>query len=818
MHIDTGSQFAGYTVVKLLGRGGMGTVHLVREPGIDRLVALKVLPEQLVNDAKFAARLEHEARIIGGLDHPNIVPLYRYGITDDVPWMALRYVDGGELAERMKEGPLPLPEGLSLLRGVASALDYAHSKGVIHRDLKPQNILLSGGGAAYLADFGVAKLLEGTVNTATGNVIGTPSYMAPEQAKGEKLGSYTDVYALAVICFQWLTGSLPFEADTPYAVLMKHVLEPVPPGPLAQLAPSVAAVLEKGLAKEPVDRFQSAGALISQLENALGLPSTASQQRTTVTVAGAGKRWKVAILVVLPLAIAIGGYAYWRKALHSPAELRAEQQAAADAGSAQPAGEIATPAMSIAVLPFTNVSSDKEQDYFADGIAEDVLNLLAKIPQLQVTARTSSFSFKGKQITIPEIAKVLHVANVLEGSVRKAGDAVRITTRLIRASDGYEIWSQSWDRKFEDIFAIQDGIAAEVARNLQVKLLGDVPTARQTDPKAYALYLQAVQHGRLNTAEAFQQSDALYRNVLAIDPRYAPAWAGLAENFNREANQGLLPNKEGYAQAREAATKALAIDPEYTSAHATLGHIAMYGDNDLAGAAQHFKRALAVDPADPDVLRNSALLLGNLGRLDEALALEEALVRRDPVNAPALNNLGLHQRWAGRFDAAIASFRNVLSLAPGRGGTPIQIGFVLLLKSDSQGALTEIEQETTDAWKMIGLPMAYHALGRKADSNAALAALIAKYEKACSYNIAHVYAYRGEADKAFEWLDKAVEYGDLGIADIVGENLFDNIHADPRWLPFLRKIGKAPEQLAKIEFKVTLPQMESSSAGGGAHP
>ena len=232
----------------------------------------------------------------------------------------------------------------------------------------------------------------------------------------------------------------------------------------------------------------------------------------------------------------------------------------------------------------------------------------------------------------------------------------------------------------------------------------------------------------------------------------------------------------------------------------------MYGDNDLAGAAQHFKRALALDPADLDVLRNSALLLRSLGRLDEALALDEAVVRRDPVNVTALSNLGYHQRMAGRLDEAIASFRTVLSLTPGRGGAHAQLGNALLLKGDAQGALAEIEQETSEIWKMIGLPMAYHALGRKADSDAALAALIAKYEKDAPYNIAYVYAFRGEADKAFEWLDKAVEYGDPGLGEIVTENLFDKIHADPRWLPFLRKIGKAPEQLAKIEFKVTLPQ------------
>ena len=280
-------------------------------------------------------------------------------------------------------------------------------------------------------------------------------------------------------------------------------------------------------------------------------------------------------------------------------------------------GEPDVPLASIAVLPFTDMSQAKDQEYFADGISEELLNLLAKIPQLQVTARTSSFAFKGKETGIPEIARTLHVAHVLEGSVRKAGNSVRITVQLIKASTDTHLWSQTYDRKLDDIFAIQDEIAADVVKQLKVTLLGEGPKSRTTDPEAYAFYLQAVQLGRLRTAEAYEQSAALYQKVLAIDPRYAPAWGGLASNFANKVN---------------------------------------------------------------------------------------------------------------------------------------------------------------------------------------------KHEKDAPYNIAYVYAFRGEADKAFEWLDKAIEYGDSGLADVVSENLFDKIHSDPRWLPFLRKIGKAPEQLAQIKFKVTLPK------------
>jgi TolB-like protein/Tfp pilus assembly protein PilF len=484
------------------------------------------------------------------------------------------------------------------------------------------------------------------------------------------------------------------------------------------------------------------------------------------------------------------------------------QAAAASPAQSRPADN------SIAVLPFTDMSENKDQAYLSDGISEELLNLLARIPQLEVTARTSSFSFKGRELAIPEIARQLHVAHVLEGSVRKSGERVRITAQLIDAAADKHLWSQSYDRRLGDIFAIQDEIAADVVNQLKITLLGAAPSVRETDPEAYALYLQAVQLGRQNTAEALRRSEALYRQALAIDPRYAPAWVGLASNFSNQASAGLLSNAEGLARAREAADKALALDPDYARVHATLGYIAV-GDNDLAAAAQHYEHALALAPGDPGVLGNSATLLDSLGRLDEALALYEALVRRDPVNVSALYNLGRAQTNAGRFDAALATLRTALSLAPGRGQTHYGLGVALLGQGDAAGALAEIEQESSTVWKTIGLPIAYHALGRKPESDAALTPLIANYEKDGPYNIAYVHAFRGEADQAFEWLAKAVAYADPGLSEIVTEHLFDNIRADPRWLPFLRTIGYAPEQLAQIKFEVTLPD---AAAAGAARP
>jgi len=463
-------------------------------------------------------------------------------------------------------------------------------------------------------------------------------------------------------------------------------------------------------------------------------------------------------------------------------------------------------AASIAVLPFADMSPNSDQEYFSDGISEELLNLLTKIPELRVAARTSSFSFKGQNLEITEIADRLNVAYVLEGSVRKAENNVRITAQLIRADDGFHLWSETWDRTLDNIFAIQDEIAADVVAQLQVTLLGAVPTVEETDPAAYTLFLQARHLGRQFTADGFKHSIALYQQALEIVPDYAAVWAGLASNRANQAGIALLPFDEGFRLAREAANRALAIDPEYALAHTVLGRLASAYENDLAAAARHIERALELDPTNVDIIRDAAQLVQSLGRLDEAITLQEYVVARDPVYGRGHHNLGLYYRWAGRLDEAIASYQTALSLSPGRITAQYGIGAALLFKGEPEAALAAMLQEPFEPFRMIGLPMAYHALGQATESNAALRELIDKHEKGWAYNIAYVLAFRGEVDRAFEWLDKAVEYNDPGLSEIPVEILFANIDDDPRWLPFLESIGKSPEQLAAIEFEVRLPQ------------
>ena len=460
------------------------------------------------------------------------------------------------------------------------------------------------------------------------------------------------------------------------------------------------------------------------------------------------------------------------------------------------------PQQSIAVLPFENMSADPEQEYFSDGISEELLNLLAKIPELRVISRSSAFSYKGKAIDTPTIAEQLNVAHVLEGSVRKTGNQVRITAQLIEARTDTHLWSETYERTLDDIFATQDEIAAKVVQQLKLRLLGDAPTVQATDPEAYALVLQARYLVQRGTPDAIEKSIALLEQALAIDPDYAPAWSVLAGVYISQAGDGLRPIDEGYALAREAASQALALDPTYGSAHRMFGWIANNYDRDFVAAARHYERALATEPTNTS---GADSLAADLGRLDQAISLGEYAVARDPVNPIRHSNLGRFYRIAGRLDEAMASSRTALILSPGKTGAQHQIGTALLLKGEPESALAAMQMEVDEGWRLIGLVMAHHALGQAAASDEALAELIEKYEQDAPYNIAYVLAFRGEADRAFEWLNKAATYNDPGLSEIATEPPFGNIQLDPRWLPFLESIGMSPEQLAVIELNVTLP-------------
>jgi len=397
------------------------------------------------------------------------------------------------------------------------------------------------------------------------------------------------------------------------------------------------------------------------------------------------------------------------------------------------------------------------------------------------------------------------VANVLEGSVRKAGNTIRVTAQLIRVEDDVHLWSETYDRSLEDVFAIQDEIAASVVDQLRVELLGDAPNVAETDPEAYALYLQARELGRQFTAEGFSHSIELYERVLAIDPDYAPAWLGISMNYVNQAAANLRDYKEGFAQALQMTQKALSIDPDFARAHSQLGWIAMYGDGDLAAAARHFEKALQLEPGDVRTISNAASLTYALGRLDQTIALEEFALARDPVSPTVHNNIASSYVAAGRYDDAITALETTLRLSPGRIISNYAMGVAYLLKGDAEAALESMQRETLEEVKLSGLSLAWYALGREAEADAALQELIDNYAEDYGYQIATIYAFRGEATRAFEWLDKEIErYGSLG-PEVIADPILARLHNDPRWPALMERLGQSQSLLDSIEFNIKLP-------------
>jgi TolB-like protein/Tfp pilus assembly protein PilF len=459
------------------------------------------------------------------------------------------------------------------------------------------------------------------------------------------------------------------------------------------------------------------------------------------------------------------------------------------------------------VLPFVNMSDDDTNEYFSDGISEELLNLLTKIPELRVIARTSSFSYKGKDTKIADMAHELNVGHILEGSVRKSGDQVRITAQLIRASDSTHVWSETYDRTLDSIFAIQDEIAAAMVGQLKVTLLGQIPKAREVDPEAYALFLQGRYFSNQGSAASHQKANELLQQALVIDPTYAPVWAELGRNYMNQIGLRLISMEEGYPKVQEAINKALSLDPENAVANSRQGWNKMSAEGDLVSAAIYMEKALLLEPDNTIVLANAAALVKALGRLEQAIKLEEFALQRDPLNPSSSSNLAGSYLDNGQLEDAEAMFRKTLLLSPDRLGTRVMLARVLLLKGDSEEALAVMEDEPHIRLRLAGDAIAHYDLGNTAESEAALKILIEDHAQAASALIALVYAFRGDMDIAFEWLQKAVEiHGPRVLLNARYSRELENLRRDPRWEEMLTNAGLSKQQLSTIEFEFKLPE------------
>ncbi len=782
-----GKTLSHYRILEKLGGGGMGVVYKAEDTRLGRFVALKFLPEDLSCDRDALARFEREARAASALNHPSICTIYDIGEDDEGQhFIVMEYMEGATLKARVGNKPLDNEVLLNLGIQIADALDVAHANGIIHRDLKPANVFVTKRGLAKILDFGLAKiaqpapaLSDATADsslTTPGSAMGTVAYMSPEQVLGKELDARTDLFSFGVVLYEMATGRLPFQGDTSTAVFDATLHQaPLPPLRLNQaLLPDLERIILKALEKDRKLRYQSASDLRTDLQR-LKRDTESGYSSVPVAASANTTRRGVVAAALLVLTVVAG---FWLGRQPGPQD-------------AKPVPPPAARAPSIAVLPFADMSAEKNQEYFSDGLAEELLNKLAKIQGLRVAARTSSFHFKEKNEDLRTIAEKLNVTHILEGSVKREGNQLRITAQLIDASDGFQLWSETYDREPDDIFAIQDEIANSVTGSLKVTLLGGKtakPTASGTNVDAYNAYLQGRFFTERGTKENLEKAINHYEHAIKRDPGYAPAWAGLARAYINQAGRGYVTAEEGYRKARKAVERALVLDVNLAEAHVAMGWINRTYDWDWAAADASYQRAMALEPGHVLAVRAAALLAATMDRFEEALALNRRAIELDPLSVTTPNNLGLAAYRAGRLEEAVAAFKKALELNPEFPGLHSALGVVYLAQSHPKEALAEMELERDPAERLQGLALAYYALGRKREADFALLELIQNHASDWACEVALVYAYRGEVDRSFEWLERAYAQRDPQLTEMKGDPLLKNIEHDPRYAAFLKKM------------------------------
>jgi serine/threonine-protein kinase len=805
--LQPGARVGPYELIRRLGAGGMAEVWLARraDGAFRREVALK-LPMLAHAQAGLEERFARERDILASLEHPHIARLYDAGVdSQGLPYLAMEYVQGAPLTDWCDSHRLGIPERLGLFLQVLEAAQYAHEKKVIHRDLKPSNILVTDSGQVRLLDFGVARLLEAetTDHTALTSVYGralTPDYASPELLRGDPIDARSDLYALGVALYELLTGTRPYRLKSAasigaldQAIATLQVKKPslqleqsaaaARAGTVERLARQVRgdldAVVLKALAKEPTQRYASAAAMAEDLRRYLaGKPIQAQPDRLFYrlrkfvlrngTLLGISAAALAAILAAV-------GYALYR-------ESRAQVTVSAAATNV-------VSDKSIAVLPFVDMSEHKDQEYFSDGLSEELIDMLTKVSELRVPARTSSFYFKGKQATIADIAKALGVAHVLEGSVRKSGNTLRVTAQLIRADNGYHVWSETYDRKLEDIFKVQDEIANAVVTALRVHLLPTQPVVshRALNPEAYNQLLLGRQFQNRASLDSFRRAVEAYSKAIALDPNYAAAYAGLAYAEAHLWDQTGDPG--GMRRAEAAADRAVALAPEQADGYAARGFVRSVFSWDWAGAQSDFAKALLLDPTDSTVQRRFGSLMASLGGLPEAVVALRKATALDPLSNGAWEHLGRYLTFSRDFAGAHEALHRALEIQPESPYGLNDLGELLLLEGNAAEALAMFRKIVNEDFRLAGIAMAEHTVGRAKESQQALDELIAKYAHEAAFQIAYSYAWRGEKDKAFDWLERAYQQRDGGLAEVKGDPLLASLRGDLRYKALLHKMN-----------------------------
>jgi serine/threonine protein kinase/Flp pilus assembly protein TadD len=728
-----------YVIERPLGQGGMATVYLAEERKHSRRVAVKVLHPDLSRSLG-TERFLREIRIAAGLSHPYILPLIDSGEADGWLYYVSVYVAGGSLRDRLdRERTLPLGDVLRIAREVGSALESAHRNGYVHRDVKPENILLAEG-HALLADFGVAFVRSGDaagVLTSMGLALGTPEYMSPEQASGERdLGVPSDVYSLACVIFEMLTGEPPFHGPNPRATMAMQVTKTPPSSRTSrpELPVSLDRVLTKALAKAPEDRYASAGEFVEALEaSAIARLSTARAAPRT-----------------------------------------------------------------IAVLPFINASPEPENEYLSDGITDELIVALAKVEGLRIASRTSVFALKGKAQDVRAIGALLGASVVLEGTVRKAGDRLRITAQLTSTDDGQLLWSQRYDRTLEDVFTIQDEIANTIVSTLRATTFAslEAPVVRRhtENVRAHSLYLRGRHAWNKRTQEGVFEAIDFFEQAIAEDPKYALAYTGLADSFALLLDYRSVPVGTWHERAKEYARKALALDESLAEAHTSLAWSLFIYDWDWDAAAQEFRRAIELDPTYATAHQWHAFSLASRGRLDEALLESHVAQELDPASVSIRRTLGWVYYYARRYEQASYHLSRAIEMNPEAEETYRVLGLALAM----QGDLVEAARVLREAITLRGagsyaIATLGYVLARSGNREEALVQLHDLEQRAAAGYVSPVafatlYIGLGDVERALDWTERAREERRGWVAYLRVNPIFDPLRESPRFEALVEKM------------------------------
>jgi serine/threonine protein kinase/Tfp pilus assembly protein PilF len=729
-----GKTISHYKILEKIGEGGMGVVYKVEDLKLKRDVALKFLPKEFTADPEAKERFAQEAQAAAALDHPNICTIHEIDESEGQTFIAMAHIKGESLKEKISNGSLNVDDAIRLVVQVAEGLQEAHENGIIHRDIKPANIMLTAKGQAKIMDFGLAKLSWGVDLTKTATIMGTVAYMSPEQAKGGKVDHRTDIWSLGAMLYEILTGERPFKITHDQAVLYAILNEN--PVPITKIRKDIPQELEK-IVKKALEKNPQ-------------------------------KRYGDMAAMLI--------------------DLKAVGKKSVSVSADKP---------SIAVLPFVNMSADPENEYFSDGLAEDLINALTKIPELHVVARTSSFAFKGEKADIREIGQKLNVDNLLEGSVRKVGNRARISAQLIKVKDGYHLWSDRYDRDMEDVFAIQDEITEKIMDNLMVALdVGEkkYEEQRPVNFEAYDLYLK----GRY-CLNKFEMDKALtyYQQAIDKDPEYALAYAAKAEVYTiLSTGFDILPAKDAMPKAREAAQKALKIDPNLAEAYVSLGLVALSYDWDRKATREYFERALALNPNSATAYQWFEFYWTYMmGDLETATVQLERALELDPLNFLIKIRLGFMDIFKGDPESAINKFEALYDFEPNYLLLYLSLATAYALKGDYDEALAygkKMLEAGPRAVASVGNMGWFYAMaGKKEQAYELLAELEERSKKGyvSSFWTALIYIALGETDKSFAWFEKAYEERDSNMIYLTVVPVFDHVRSDPRYKQLLLKMG-----------------------------